>query len=171
MPYIKRYADHTRYPEIYSCSYWGSFVGKPHDDIIKSRNKFVEERHIVSPKRLTSGQYRNNYLQGLDHQEFYEDSLGRIIHVYSQHQVSPLFTPMSPIYNKGQVSGYRAVETRKSKNRLLKRLFQPLPDDVVNIINSFMIQTKAKVYFSVPCVPNTLGSQRASTVTSQVTWQ
>ena len=136
-----RYYETTNYPNIYKNSYWGNFdveADRPEKEVIQNRNAFIENHQIVVHKRLTMTQY-DKYRTEADHQETYEDKLGRIVQVYSEHNSKkyPIYKPMKPIYALDQVSGYRKIETRKSKNILMKKVFHNIPDDVVKYIKKF----------------------------------
>lgn len=138
-----RYYEMTKYPRIYKHSYWGSFDAKsdkPDEGTVENRNAFIENHHIVTYKRLTHSQSYKNKTDA-DHQEAYEDKWGRIVQVYSQYETKPhpLYKTMKPIYALDQVSGYRKIETRKSKSILMKQVFRNIPDndDVVKYIKSF----------------------------------
>jgi hypothetical protein len=83
----------------------------------------------------------------MDHQEFYEDNWGRMVQVYSEYPrthygIFPRFTPMKPIYALDQESGYRIVETLKSKHLLDKKVFHKLPDELVKYIKEYLIKGK-----------------------------
>ena len=141
-----RYCDTTKYPKIYSDSYWGTCRGIPHQDIIDSRNQFVEDYGITKYK--TS--FYKMYVNGLDHQEFYEDNKGRIVHIFScnpnglNKDISS-FKIIKPIYNRDQITGMRKFETQKSKKILMSSIFNYIPDEIVKHINSY-IETKKKTH-------------------------
>jgi hypothetical protein len=138
-----KYYELTEYPHIFKYCYWGNFSAtfgiKPDKGTVENRNAFIKEHQIVSHRRFTSTEYRKNKTEA-DHQEIYEDKLGRIIQVYSEHYSKkyPMYKPMKPIYALDQQSGYRKIETRKSKNILMKQVFHNIPDEVVKYINTFI---------------------------------
>jgi hypothetical protein len=137
-----RYNETTKYPNIYKHSYGGNFdvvADKPVKEVIRNRNAFIDDHRIVAYKRLTKSQYHKYKIEA-DHQENYEDELGRIVQVYSDHHSKkyPIYKPMKPIYALDQVSGFRKIETRKSKNILMKQVFQKIPDDVVKYIHKYL---------------------------------
>jgi hypothetical protein len=142
-----QYYEKTAYPKIFKYSYWGAFKAtddRPNPDIIENRNAFVKDLQIVS--RWKSGG-RNKHRTEMDHQEFYEDKLGRMVQVYSEYPrthygIFPMFIPMKPIYALDQESGYRIIETRKSKNILEKKVFHKLPDELVKYIKGYLIKGK-----------------------------
>jgi len=136
------YYELTKYPHIYKNSYWGSFKSKndkPDKETVENRNVFIETHQIVAYKRLTHSQ-SHKYKTDADHQEWYEDKQGRIIQVYSEYprKEYPMFKPMRPIYAECQVSGYRKIETRKSKHILMKQVFKKIPDDIVKYIHTYL---------------------------------
>ena len=160
MPSYVCYADHTAYPRIYRSSYWGNFEGKPkHDSLLKNRNKFVECFDIVAYDNSISKYYKESRLKSslrshyedqdywYDHQEFYLDRHGRIVHVYSQHRSNgfdPSFKLTWPMYDTCQFTAVKFVETLKSKNKLMKTIFARLPDPITALINEFAVAKKQK---------------------------
>jgi hypothetical protein len=143
------YYEKTAYPKIFKYSYWGSFNAikdKPDKGTVENRNAFVKDLQIVS--HWKSGGVIQKHRTEMDHQEFYEDKWGRMVQVYSEYprthymRFIPQFTPMKPIYALDQESGYRIVETRKSKNILEKKVFHKLPDELVKYIKGYLIKGK-----------------------------
>lgn len=137
-----RYYEQTKYPNIYKYTYWGNFSAKgdkPDKGTVENRNTFIEAHQIVAYKRLSPTQ-SNKYKTEADHQESYEDKLGRIVQVYSEHHSKkyPMYKPMKPIYALDQNSGFRKIETRKSKTLLMKQIFRNIPDDVAKYIKTYL---------------------------------
>ena len=146
MPYpdftLPRYYNATAYPDIYKHTYWGAFRGQPDSTIISNRNEFINKFGIVAFKRLSFRQHDLYVKQWLDHVEHYEDKEGRIVQIFSQTRHDTDFIPMKPLYHVYLKSGYRYFETRKSKDKVKKALTQTIlsrvPDDVAQIILSYM---------------------------------
>jgi hypothetical protein len=160
----------TEYPEIYRQSYWGGYTPRKYDSnaqIIQNRNAFARKFQLV-PRGNISHTIQEKHRYNADHQEMYEDKLGRFIQVYSQHscreviddrmyrgqrivnceyldsrwkrKTIPPFVPFKPtpsLYSLDQQSGYRIIETPKSKKILLQMVFQNIPEDVVKYIRTF----------------------------------
>jgi hypothetical protein len=136
----------TNYNSIYKNVYWGHFKILTNEDItipsiIHARNWFILKYKIVKNKKCLQkyGEMRREL--DLDHTEYYEDALGRFIYVYSMHHSYPLakdFTPIYSMYAPDQTTAIKIFETTKSKNKLYKKIIEHIPDDVVNIINSYL---------------------------------
>jgi hypothetical protein len=155
------YASYTKYPEVYIRSYWGRFEGHPGNDVIEARNKFAEKYGLVVVSKPLSidkirGEFRRTEEGTLDHQEFYEDKLGRIVHVYSGNwsrpeswssDLHPLFKQIPPMYRDSLPTACRIVESIRSKNiliKMLKQKFSRLPDEIVSLIKIFLLEKKRK---------------------------
>ena len=154
---MKNY-EATDYPKIYKNVPWGGhtiYDTRPLcDEILKNRNDFIKEHGIVAQKDASGSFHynkiatKNRYTQLMDHEESYEDAIGRIIYVYSKHPNSikpiPLYRQIKPIYRTEQNTMMRKYETPKSTRLLMKTIYKSLPDDVVGIINSFIKKTPTK---------------------------
>ena len=117
------YYQETEYPKIYKNSYWGSHQSPQErltDEIIQNRNDFIKQFKIKKYKTPTIAQwhkYEQEFQhQEIDHKEYYEDIYGRLICVCSQHDPCSSYIHMKPIYHSNQWSGYKIIETKKSKN-------------------------------------------------------
>jgi hypothetical protein len=147
----ERYQDKTLYPHIYSHVYWGAFKADEHHpepSIIEARNKFITTHQIIKKYKNScdiESRYRNGTSNiNLDHQECYEDKLGRIVHIYSQHPANGIhkdFKLIRRMYSPSQITGLRIIETTKSKKQLFNRLLQKLnklPDEIVVSIQQYL---------------------------------
>ena len=150
----KYYSDRTKYPKLFKQCYWGMFTAadpvrperaqEPDKAIVAARNRFVEEYKIVAYPKMNLDSVRLDQLK-LDHQEFWEDDQGRIVHLFSHHPtlgVPPEFRVIYSLYSQSQVTGLRIVETLRSKRKLLKAVFKKVPDEVALIINLFITGVK-----------------------------
>jgi len=148
----------TDYPKIYKGVYWGNhtmYEGRPLcAEILKNRNDFIKEHGIVAQKDASGSfhynkiETKNFYTQLMDHEESYEDALGRIVYVYSKHpngiKPIPLYRQIKPIYATEQHTMMRKYETPKSTRLLMKAVYKALPDDVVGLISSFIKKSTTK---------------------------
>lgn len=136
-----RYYKKTAYPEIYKSSNWGNrndIYIECDKSIYDNRNAFIKNHGIVKYRRMTYKESRSN--PTVDHDESYEDIWGRLIQVYSCYSKipNPHYIPMKPMFGLDQISGYRKVETRKSKTILMKQVFDKIPEEVVKYIQTFI---------------------------------
>jgi len=137
------YASTTKYEAIYKDSYWGShrtYHDAPPKTIIDTRNQFIEKYQIV--KRIDPSYDVWKLNDNLDHQEFYEDVHGRIVHIYSQHHAHSAFKTIPSMYAPNQITGLKLIETRKSRKLLMKTIFDKLPDDIGTIIKEYIKKSK-----------------------------
>ena len=146
----------TAYPRLFEKCYWGQHPLKPpypvnpleqveklpESTIVHARNKFIEDHHIVR-------HYKNNYscmrIHGLDHQEFWVDREGRVVHIYSECKyrgVYPGFKQIRPMYDLGQITCLRKIETTASKKKLMKTLFSKMPDFAALLIQEYLVVPK-----------------------------
>jgi hypothetical protein len=99
----------------------GSFKDPFPEQIIQARNNFIRDYKIVS---YYEGTYRymieDPTSMEYDHKEYYRDQDGRVVQVYSQresHGFDETFTKIAPMYNTGQFTAIKIIETTKSKNK------------------------------------------------------
>lgn len=136
----------TNYNSIFKETYWGTFIASRNPKIIfppiiHARNWFILKYKIVKNKKCLQKYDEMRRELRLDHTEYYEDALGRFIYVYSMHHSYPLakdFTRIYSMYAPDQTTAIKIFETTKSKNKLYKKITGRFPDDVVNIINSYL---------------------------------
>ena len=136
----------TNYNSIYKTTYWGYFgvinnkkITVP--SIIHARNWFILKYKIVKNKSCLRKYSEMRRDLDLDHVECYEDELGRFIYVYSMHYSYPIvdgFIPIYSMYAPDQTTAIKIFETTKSKKKLYKKIIEQIPDDIVNIINSYL---------------------------------
>jgi len=106
------YADHQ---EIYEDK-WGRVIQ-------------LYSQHYLCGEAKDDRRYRG---QRIENCEYYDAR-------WKKKTIPPFipFKPTPPMYAPDQVSGYRIIETPRSKNILLKMIFQNIPEDVVKYIRSF----------------------------------
>jgi hypothetical protein len=143
---MAKMASLTNYESIYQNVYWGTFIASRNQQItipsiIHARNWFILKYKVVKNKKCLQKYSQLRRELDLDHTEYYEDALGRFIYVYSMHHSYPLardFTRIYSMYAPDQTTAIKIFETTKSKNKLYKKITARIPDDVVNIINSYL---------------------------------
>lgn len=136
----------TNYNSIYKNVYWGTFIASRNtqitiSSIIHARNWFILKYKIVKNKKCLQKYSQLRRELDLDHTEYYEDEMGRFIYVYSMNYLCHHpdgFTPIYSMYAKDQKTAIKIFETTKSKKKLYKKIMERIPDDIVNIINSYL---------------------------------
>jgi hypothetical protein len=143
---MAKMASLTNYESIYKNVYWGTFIASRNKDItipsiIHARNWFILKYKIVKNKDCLQKYRELRRDLDLDHTEYYEDIHGRFIYIYSMHRSYPQvdgFTTIYSMYAQDQKTGIKIFETTKSKKKLYKKIMKQIPDDIVNIINSYL---------------------------------
>lgn len=144
-----RLSELTKFNSIYKKTYWGNFDKHINNEeiankqIIAARDWFILKHKIVKcvacPRKYSDFRHKLN----LDHTEYYEDNLGRFIYLYSITSilVQPKdFTIIHSMYSEDQTTGIKIFETAKSKKQLYKKIKERIPDDVVKIVNSYLLK-------------------------------
>ena len=116
------YYNLTNYPNLFKHCYWGNHVpidNHPSPEIVAARNRFVEEYKIVAWHNHTVRVRMPQNGMQFNHQEFWEDDQGRIVHIFSHNykEMPSNFVKISSLYTGGTVTGLRIVETLKSKRK------------------------------------------------------
>jgi hypothetical protein len=145
------YATRTKHEKIFLNSDWGTHYYADGDEnsldtaLVEARDNFVARFGVV---RYATMQTTKMNVFGLPNQEFYEDKLGRVIHIYSDvGPLRPSFHETSPLHTVGVPSGYRFIETTKSKHvmiKLLRAKFTKFPQNVLHLIDLFFTDPSKK---------------------------
>jgi hypothetical protein len=119
----KRYAEYTKYPELFSKVYWGRFAGKPEAEIISNRNLLAEELQLA--KVLSKDGLFDKY-KLYDHAEYYESINGERYLIQSPYcglfledEKSPqldkrlAYTVIKPIYAFEAISFISKIKNSK----------------------------------------------------------
>lgn len=130
--YEPYYFELTKYPKIYSKSYWGNFLlSKIHmylknrfntKQMIHNRNLFVEQYNIVKYKKPRRN-FENEiaHYRYTDHNEYYQDKDGNYLHVFSNHpckdhmRLYDDYTIIYPLYAENQTTFIKHLPRLKPK--------------------------------------------------------
>ena len=146
----REFYTYTEFPEIYKKCYWGhcSREDGPGQSVVDARNAFIRRHRIKGWYSLSTAKYRKKDWV-YDHQEFYEDNLGRIIHIYSQDLVcgvDPTFERIAPMYwpSPSYFTAMKTMETRRSTTRLMKTIYNRFLEEISDLIQAFVGQSKKR---------------------------